>query len=36
MHSSGIDAHKIGCHMLKMKLYSFMFTNNQTEGGGER
>ena len=34
MHSCGIDAHKLDCHLHKMKLYSFTFTDNQTEGGG--
>ena len=33
MHSSGINAHKLGCHLHK-KLYSIMFTDNQAEGGG--
>ena len=32
MHSSGINAHKLGCHLYKMNLYSFMFPDNQTEG----
>ena len=34
MHSSGINVHKLGCHLHKMKLYSLLFTDNQAEKGG--
>ena len=31
MYFSGINGHKPGCHLHNMKLYSIMFTNNETE-----
>ena len=34
MHSCGINVYKLGYHLHKMKLNSFMFTDNQTEGVG--
>ena len=33
MHFSGINAHKLVVKCIKVKLYSFMFTDNQAKGG---
>ena len=32
MHSSGKNAHKLVCHMHKMKLYSFIFPKIKLRG----